>query len=83
VEAESQVECAEEPEAENPTHMDLSSMLNDVEPGSLVVIKSAVPNQPGKEMVQVYFSVKFWLCGIINDFVVRCSWFHPQVKVQL
>jgi hypothetical protein len=59
-----EVECAEEPEAYNPPPMDLSSMLNDVEPGSLVVIKSAVPNQPGKEMVQVCFSVKFWLSGV-------------------
>jgi len=33
--------------------LDMQSLLANVEPGSLVVFKTAVPNEPGKEMVQV------------------------------
>lgn len=61
----------------------MRSLLSNVEPGSLVVIKSNVPNQPGQEMVQV---MKFTHCGyliFIDDSLLRCSWFHPRVKVQL
>lgn len=63
-EPESQEECVEEPEAddEQQPHTDMKSLLNNVEPGSLVVIKSTVPNEPGREIVQV--KIKIFQLGI-------------------